>query len=278
MFCENCGAKLEGDDRFCGECGAKIEQVYIDQRIQTVDNNKKSVKGKFILLFGILFIATLIFVILYNVSGMKKNNADKQATDNTEKPIYKKNESVIEKPSSKENEDLESEKEESENEDNKENEVVNISEDTEIHTYKYFIDDCTWEEAFDKAIQSGGYLARINSREEYQHILSQINQLGYDKIQFRIGGRRDANSTDYYWVDENNELSGASVNSRDYWAFSEWMEGEPSYRDGDIEETYLDIYYYSGEERWVWNDVPNDIISVVSYFSGKIGYIVEYEN
>jgi len=28
----------------------------------------------------------------------------------------------------------------------------------------------------------------------------------------------------------------------------------------------------------VWNDVPNDIISVVPSYRGRVGYIVEYEN
>lgn len=28
---------------------------------------------------------------------------------------------------------------------------------------------------------------------------------------------------------------------------------------------------------WEWNDVPDDIIAVVPYYHGKIGYIVEYE-
>ena len=44
-----------------------------------------------------------------------------------------------------------------------------------------------------------------------------------------------------------------------------------------MEETCLDIYYYSKEKRWVWNDVPNDILDVVPSYAGTLGYIVEYE-
>ncbi|MCB7303941.1 zinc-ribbon domain-containing protein [Bariatricus massiliensis] len=147
-----------------------------------------------------------------------------------------------------------------------------------IHRYEYIVSDCTWQQAFDDCIKRGGYLARINSKKEYDYILSEIRQKGLEKKHFRIGGRRDATSEDYYWVNDKNQFYGEKVNSGGYWCNSEWMANEPSYSDKDIQETSLDIFYYEKEERWVWNDVPDNIIEVVPEYAGKLGYICEYEN
>ncbi len=147
-----------------------------------------------------------------------------------------------------------------------------------IHRYEYVISDCTWNQAYERAKASGGYLVHINSAAEYTAVLNEIKAYGYSNIQFKIGGRRNSGSEDYYWVDKNNNTYGQKINSDSYWARNEWMAGEPSYWDGSIEEAYLDIFYYDNGGRWVWNDIPDDVVSVVGEFSGRLGYIVEYDN
>lgn len=151
----------------------------------------------------------------------------------------------------------------------------------DIHTYKVLIEDCTWEEAFSRCRSMGGYLLRINSMEEFYYVTQLIdNTPGTDKIQFYIGARRDPGSDSYYLTDENNSLMGSRLdNGYTEWMNSIWLENEPSYRDSTlgIEESYVSMFRYGDDRRWVINDVPNDLIAALSYNQGKIGYICELD-
>ena len=147
-----------------------------------------------------------------------------------------------------------------------------------VHRYELVVDDVTWEKAYLAAKDKGGYLVRINSQEEMDAIINQIKNEKKEGKQFYIGGRRDAGSQNYYWVDESNKPYGDILNSPSYWGYSQWLENEPSFKDQDIEEDRMDILYVERVSRWTWNDVPSDILAVVPEFSGKIGYIIEYEN
>lgn len=151
-----------------------------------------------------------------------------------------------------------------------------------IHRYEYYKDDCTWTQAFNKASAAGGYLARINSKEEYDYIVNQLSGSNFDgMVIFQIGGRRDLGSKEYYWVNENNEMYGDCINSSNYWATEYcWMENEPSYTDSydgkTTDEDKLVLYNLNG--NWAFNDSTDGIVGWYPGYSGKVGYIVEYEN
>lgn len=150
--------------------------------------------------------------------------------------------------------------------------------DTGIHRYEYILSDGTWQEAFQDCIDRGGYLVRINSSSEYEYIRKEISRQKMTNIFFHIGGRRDSGSSDYYWVNEDNKLFGEKLNSDDSWCSDEWKKGEPSYKDGSLEELYMDLFFFDGEKRFVWNDIPDNMLAAEPAYSGKLGYICEYEN
>lgn len=126
-------------------------------------------------------------------------------------------------------------------------------------------------------VRAAADIWRINSKEEFEYILKEIDKKGYNKIQFFLGGKRTIDSKEYYWLDENGRPYGNKINDPSYWCQNEWLKNEPSFQDGSIQECCLNMFYYSKGGRWVWNDAPNDILSVVPSFSGKIGYVCEYE-
>lgn len=149
---------------------------------------------------------------------------------------------------------------------------------TAIHRYEYIKSDCTWQEAFQNCINKGGYLVRINTEKEYEYIRKEITKQNMTDIYFRIGGRRDSQSKDYYWVNQDNKLFGDKLNSDSSWCSDAWMTNEPSFQDGNLQELYMDLFFSDKENRFVWNDVPNDMLQADPSYAGKLGYICEYEH
>ena len=124
-----------------------------------------------------------------------------------------------------------------------------------VSTYEVIVSDRTWIEAYDDALSRSGHLAVINSAEEEQIIEELLD--GYDTLHtVWLGG-----------VLKNKSL--VWINGQDV-TYTQWGSGEPNNETGD--EDYLDMYEL--DNRWYWNDVPNDI---KQYYSGKMGYVVEYE-
>jgi len=149
-----------------------------------------------------------------------------------------------------------------------------------IHRYEYAMLDGTWEDAYLICKAKGGHLVTFETQEEFDYVTSDLESKDQRGNMFYIGGRRDLSSRDYYWVDADNDLIGDPLNSLTAWNVNCWLTGEPSFRDTTLglDEHVLDIFYYKDLGRWVWNDVPNDLLSAVSTYRGKIGYICEYED
>lgn len=138
-----------------------------------------------------------------------------------------------------------------------------------IHKYSVILDDCTWDEAYQFCESEGGHLVTFEDDEEYRYVASLLNenQNGY----YFIGGV--GVNGQYYWITPDNTYDSDNPCTVRY----EWMLGEPSYADGDTQENRMVILYRESEGRWVWNDVPADILEEVPHYTGRVGYICEYE-
>ncbi len=158
-------------------------------------------------------------------------------------------------------------------------------EDTsDVHNYEIVIADVTWEQAWTECIAKGGYLARINSREEMEAVIKFLNERSKTNIHFYLGGYCDTTTKQYHWIDETTATPfDENISDLSSWYGDFWYPGEPSYVDTEqqrngktIEEYYMNLFCVSG--KWYFNDSTNDLVGTYpDWLRGKVGYIVEYE-
>ena len=148
----------------------------------------------------------------------------------------------------------------------------------DINSYELIIGDVSWSEAYQECISRGGHLLRIESEEEYQEIIKRIDESGLNGYVFWLGGVKDQRDGYVYrWIRNDGSFLEDVLNDGNYLQY--WMEGEPSYYDdAGNEEACMDMFYLKKEGRWVWNDVPDNILAIASFYSGRIAYICEYED
>lgn len=139
-----------------------------------------------------------------------------------------------------------------------------------IHRYECIRGDVTWEEAVEAAQSQNGYLAEITSAEEWELAVQAISQQE-NLIYVWLGASAPQDNAPMSWnINADQEPQPEELDFA-------WHENERSFFDGEIPENYLCTMIYSGEQTWSWNDVPMDIIKIVSSAQGKIGYLVEYD-
>lgn len=216
-------------------------------------------------------------------SGSEKGNSDEDSLneDNLDEDSFdKEKERLFGKKGPADQDTKESRKDGKKEDDDdlfkgKGNQILGASTDQEIHRYKVVMDDVTWRDAFELSQEyENGYLAHIDSEEEFEAVVDAIKASGHENGFFWLGARRFNEEEDYYWVDTQGNPVGDSINGKSY-----WLDGEPSLAGTDGEpERYMNMFYVSGEDRYIWNDTANDIIAIISSYAGRVGYIVEIED
>ena len=147
-----------------------------------------------------------------------------------------------------------------------------------VHTYDLIVKDCSWTEAYNDCLARGGHLVRINSDEEYNAIMSKIKSEGKEDKIFWLGGSRNSGSYTYHWIYEDGTYGTEDLNTNAKYK-KYWFDGEPSFTDSSVnaDEYYMSFFYVERLGRWGWNDAPNEVLSYAKEYSGRIGYICEYE-
>lgn len=302
MFCNKCGQEIKPGAKFCTKCGTPVPQVQQPAPEQPAKPKKaqpapeqpakpkkaqpapeqpvKKKKPVFVILVIILVILLLVCggLVGYYITQIRGND-DTVVSDDNDKD--KDSESLSRKSGKKSKKD--SETEEATEAVSKKGvhatvdgtEASEVKETNKEHTYQIVVADVTWTQAYQQAkAVPNGHLATFETQEEMDKVIQQINAEGHNDMIFWIGMTRRGDSSDYQWVDENGKSEGKMENSN-----SNWLQGEPSFYDTDNsqDEYYVDMFYSSSNSRWVWNDVPDDLLALIPSYSGKVGYIVEIE-
>ena len=137
------------------------------------------------------------------------------------------------------------------------------------HTSRYEVvkADVSWTEANQAAMQKGGHLVTITSQAEMDE----------------VSGLCDAEGIKYVWMGGytsvyQNSSFGHWVTGEDFNSFTAWYPGEPSRQDRDqAEEMYLMLWKI--DDEWSWNDQRENVFDTgLKYFTGNLGYVIEYED
>lgn len=151
------------------------------------------------------------------------------------------------------------------------------------HHYELVVEDLTWEGAQISCWKKGGYLATITSWEELERIQAQIVSEKKSNITFFVGANNKnyGGGFGYHWG-EYKIVCGHILRFCDDLLHGFWLEGEPSHRGitesgEEIDEDCVALFYRESDNRCYLNDVPEDILLAAPSYSGRVGYICEYE-
>ncbi len=144
-------------------------------------------------------------------------------------------------------------------------------EPTPEHRYVIEKANISWVGAQDRCLSNGGYLAVINTRDEFNKITALADEMGVEFLW--IGSRRDVASNSFVWERGETVDSGVDPNDR---RMPLWALGEPSFIDEvGTEENYLILWNHDGGWRY-WDSIGD--LSNIWGWRGRIAYVCEFDS
>ena len=151
------------------------------------------------------------------------------------------------------------------------------------HRYELVKENVSWQQAFDKAQNNGGYLAIITCDEELEVVKELIEKENMTDSSFYISYR------DCEWVGDefmNNRWvlpSGKTINS--YFLYDYNYLYDPDYDFSSFKENEWDdlndgnagLLMYKSTGLYLYN-APDDIAESVPKYKNHVGYVIEYDD
>ena len=142
-----------------------------------------------------------------------------------------------------------------------------------VKEHRYVIErtPISWVGAQDRCLAAGGYLAVINTREEFDQITAMADAQGVEFLW--IGCHRDVNSNRFVW--ERDEKIDSAVDP-DNNRMALWAPGEPNYiDDAGNGENYLILWNHDG--GWRYWDSRSDLDTIWGW-RARLAYVCEFED
>ena len=299
MFCKKCGTEIRPGAKFCVKCGTPVKvqeagqpkkDAAVERQPETEMPRQSGNKGIIVVLICIIILllgAGAAMFFYFNGQDSRQEDTfesqDEPKRDRTDDLNDDADQTAQDRYDEGDDQNVPDDGKEAQisTEQTTETEYVAAQDDTEdasqkVHTYQIITADVTWTEAYQAAKNiPNGHLVNIDTEDEWNTIVKLIEEQGYSDRIFWIGAMRRGDSQEYYWIDREGKNVGSAINES-----SHWLSGEPTFYDSEnnLEEQYVEMFHSSKQDAWVWNDTPDDLLSLISYYSGKMAYIVEIEN
>ena len=142
-------------------------------------------------------------------------------------------------------------------------------EPTPEHRYVIEKTPISWAAAQDRCYRQGGYLAVINTRDEFNKITAMADEQG---IQFLwIGAKRNSETKRFMW--ENSETVESGVDPNDL-KMPLWALGEPNFQD----DTGCLILWNKDGKGWYYWDSRGDLDTLSYEWRARLAYVCEFDS
>ncbi|MDE5768540.1 MAG: C-type lectin domain-containing protein [Oscillospiraceae bacterium] len=139
------------------------------------------------------------------------------------------------------------------------------------HRYEFITADVSWTEAQASCREKGGYLAVITAPEERRTILEQLEEQNLTESLFFVGYQ--VNPERWILADQSEIPAGNLINFWEYQA-PDYSFIEPEF---ETQECGILKYYPETDQIYLFA-APDELISTLPEYAGKIGYVCEYDN
>ncbi len=149
------------------------------------------------------------------------------------------------------------------------------------HRYELIQKDITWAEAQALCKEKGGYLATITSPDEQDIVATQIAKEEKQNISFYVGYRYNEWIGEEFFASRWINADGSFIVASPLDNFWEYSAPDYDYRNKEWENDQNDCglvkYYDSTKQIYLFN-APEELLASSPKYSGKIGFICEFDN